>query len=52
MCRLRGVLREAVAAFYQVLDGYTLADLVHNRGALAKVLFVEGAAGSASTDRR
>ena len=27
-CRLRGVLSEAVDAFYEVLDGYTLADLV------------------------
>jgi len=41
MCRLRGALQEAVDAFHHVLDGYTLADLVHNRHALAKVLFVE-----------
>lgn len=27
-CRLRGVLGEAIAAFYGVLDRYTLADLV------------------------
>lgn len=27
-CRLRGVLRDAVDAFYGVLDGYTLADLM------------------------
>jgi Rrf2 family nitric oxide-sensitive transcriptional repressor len=27
-CRLKGVLDEAAAAFFQVLDGYTLADLV------------------------
>jgi Rrf2 family nitric oxide-sensitive transcriptional repressor len=27
-CRLRGVLGEAVKAFYAVLDGYTLADIV------------------------
>jgi len=27
-CRLRGILGEAVDAFYGVLDGYTLADLV------------------------
>jgi len=39
ICRLRGVLGEAVEAFYAVLDRYTLADLVHNRSALAKVLF-------------
>jgi Rrf2 family nitric oxide-sensitive transcriptional repressor len=46
VCRLRGVLGEAVKAFYNVLDAYTLADLVHNRNALAKVLFVQGAAAS------
>ena len=39
ICRLRGVLEEAVQAFHAVLDGYTLADLAHNRASLAKVLF-------------
>lgn len=39
ICRLSGVLAEAVKAFYAVLDKYTLADLVQNRQALAKVLF-------------
>jgi Rrf2 family nitric oxide-sensitive transcriptional repressor len=39
-CRLRGVLGEAVDAFYLVLDGYTLTDLVSNRQALAPLLFV------------
>ncbi len=37
-CRLRGVLREAVDAFYAVLDRYTLDDLVHNREMLAQML--------------
>jgi Rrf2 family transcriptional regulator, nitric oxide-sensitive transcriptional repressor len=41
ICGLRGVLGEAVEAFYAVLDRYTLADLVHNRESLAKVLFTE-----------
>jgi Rrf2 family transcriptional regulator, nitric oxide-sensitive transcriptional repressor len=41
ICRLRGVLGEAVRAFYAVLDKYTLADLVQNRQSLAKVLFTE-----------
>jgi len=40
-CHLRGVLGEAVTAFYAVLDRYTLADLVVNRQQLARVLFVE-----------
>jgi Rrf2 family nitric oxide-sensitive transcriptional repressor len=41
VCHLRGVLGEAVKAFYAVLDRYTLADLVGNRKQLATVLFVE-----------
>jgi Rrf2 family transcriptional regulator, nitric oxide-sensitive transcriptional repressor len=41
ICRLRGVLGEAVMAFYAVLDRYTLTDLVHNRHSLAKVLFTQ-----------
>ncbi|MGY4829066.1 Rrf2 family transcriptional regulator [Sphaerotilaceae bacterium SBD11-9] len=40
ICRLRGVLRQAVDAFYGVLDDYTLADLVHNRASLARVLHI------------
>ena len=39
ICRLSGVLDEAVKAFYAVLDKYTLAELVHNRESLARVLF-------------
>jgi Rrf2 family transcriptional regulator, nitric oxide-sensitive transcriptional repressor len=44
ICRLRGVLRQAVEAFYTVLDDYTLADLVHNRTSLARVLHIAPAA--------
>ena len=40
-CRLRGVLAEAVHAFYAVLDRYTLADLVRNRHTLMQVLRIE-----------
>jgi Rrf2 family transcriptional regulator, nitric oxide-sensitive transcriptional repressor len=40
-CRLSGVLGEATAAFYAVLERYTLADLVKNREQLAAVLFME-----------
>ena len=39
VCRLRGVLDEAVKAFYVVLDKYTLADLVQNRRVLNRILF-------------
>jgi len=41
ICRLRGVLNEAVNAFYTVLDGYTLADLVQNRAMLGKALQIQ-----------
>ena len=41
VCRLRGVLGEAVDAFYTVLDRYTLADLVSNRKQLRAILFVD-----------
>ncbi|MCE4554658.1 Rrf2 family transcriptional regulator [Pelomonas cellulosilytica] len=37
-CRLKGVLAEAVAAFYGVLDRYTLADITRNQAALAQVI--------------
>jgi Rrf2 family nitric oxide-sensitive transcriptional repressor len=44
VCRLRGVLCEAVAAFEAVLDRYTLADVTGNKKQLAQVLFFERAA--------
>lgn len=37
-CHLKGVLGEAVRAFYAVLDHYTLEDISRNRQALSKVL--------------
>lgn len=37
-CRLRKALEEAAEAFLAVLDAYTLADLVGNAPALARVL--------------
>jgi Rrf2 family nitric oxide-sensitive transcriptional repressor len=37
-CVLRGALGAATAAFLAVLDGYTLADLVRPRRALARLL--------------
>jgi Rrf2 family nitric oxide-sensitive transcriptional repressor len=42
-CRLKGVLGEAVDAFYDVLDGYTLADITRNRQTLARVLMIRPA---------
>jgi Rrf2 family nitric oxide-sensitive transcriptional repressor len=37
-CRLKGVLDEAAAAFFAVLDGYTLADLVRQPARLRAAL--------------
>ena len=37
-CRLKGVLDEAAAAFFAVLDGYTLADLVKQPSKMRAVL--------------
>ncbi len=39
-CRLKHALAEAVDAFYATLRRYTLEDVVKNRKALGKVLFV------------
>ena len=38
VCRLKGVLGRALDAFYEVLDGCNLEDLVANRTQLASVL--------------
>ena len=37
-CTLRGMLRQALEGFFQVLDRYTLADLLRNRSRLAGLL--------------
>lgn len=37
-CVLRGVVEEATSAFLDVFDGYTLADLIRPRDALASLL--------------
>lgn len=52
VCHLRAALGEAVEAFYRVLDGYTLADLVENRRALARAMLVERPAVPAGAGRR
>ena len=38
VCLLRGVLEDAMNAFYGVLDEYTLADLIQNRVSLQRFL--------------
>jgi Rrf2 family nitric oxide-sensitive transcriptional repressor len=40
-CRLRGVLDEALQAFYRVLDRYTLADLAADPQSLARLLTID-----------
>lgn len=37
-CRLKGVLSEAASAFFAVLDGYSLADLVKEKSAMRELL--------------
>jgi len=39
VCVLRGALRDATEAFLEVLDGYTLADLIKPHKALSSLLF-------------
>jgi|SRR5665213_1973097 len=38
VCRLKGILDEAAAAFFAVMDGYTLADLVKQPSKMRAVL--------------
>lgn len=42
VCRLKGVLGEALQAFHAVLDRHTLADLIHNRQQLMPLLRASG----------
>jgi len=37
-CRMKGVLNQAVEAFYAVLDEYSLADLISNKPQLTQLL--------------
>jgi Rrf2 family transcriptional regulator, nitric oxide-sensitive transcriptional repressor len=46
-CQLKGVLAEAVDAFYAVLDRYTLADITRNKAALSGILHFHTPAPSA-----
>lgn len=50
-CQLKGVLAEAVNAFYAALDGYTLADITRNKTRLANVLHFQTLAKQAGTPR-
>jgi Rrf2 family nitric oxide-sensitive transcriptional repressor len=43
-CRLRGVLEQALELFLRRLDAVTLADLMEDRRALAKLLHIKTAA--------
>jgi len=38
VCRMKGVLNEAMDAFYAVLDQYSLADLISNKQQLTQLL--------------
>lgn len=40
-CRLKGLFAEALEAFFKVLDGYTLADLVQPRKAKAMMQLLQ-----------
>jgi len=42
-CRLRGVLDEAAAAFFAVLDGYSLKDLMQQTSEMKKLLKISTA---------
>jgi len=41
VCVLRGVLDDAIQAFLDVLDGYTLADLIKPQRVLSSLLLLD-----------
>lgn len=51
-CGLRRALALATERFFEVLDGYSLADLVKPRAALRNLLAIESAAAMAGRRRR
>lgn len=51
VCGLRGVLEQALDAFYGVLDRYTLADITANRATLQTVLGMALTEGGATPAR-
>lgn len=38
-CRLKDALRAALVAYFEVLDGYTIADFIVNKDELSDILF-------------
>jgi Rrf2 family nitric oxide-sensitive transcriptional repressor len=42
-CQLKDALAEAVRAFYEVLDGHTLADITRNKPLLSGILHIRAA---------
>jgi Rrf2 family nitric oxide-sensitive transcriptional repressor len=48
ICRLKGIVREAMGAYLSVFDDYSLADLVANRSELMSILDPGQFAGAAS----
>lgn len=51
VCQLRGVMQEAIDAFYGVLDACTLEDLARNRPALAQAIFIDRPARGVRSSR-
>ncbi|MGH8022501.1 MAG: RrF2 family transcriptional regulator [Limisphaerales bacterium] len=51
-CRLKGILDEAAAAFFKVLDRYTLADLIRRPSAMRSALGIDGTQTIGQTRRR
>jgi Rrf2 family nitric oxide-sensitive transcriptional repressor len=41
-CRLKGVFQEATQAFLDVLDHYTIEDLVESRSSILRLLSLNG----------
>ena len=50
-CRLKGVLHEALNAYFKVLDSYTLADFVENNDGLSSDSFQVTAVQNTSVDK-
>lgn len=48
-CRLKGVLHEACEAFLDVLDHYTIEDLVQSRAPILRLLSLNGSSASSLT---